>query len=87
MARRELYEPPGREQLDARLRLADRPGEHLWIMTAGWIITDPAAAQDPAVAKFMDRENLVIFAGPGCFKCEKPYSAKMAKRRCLGRLG
>ena len=80
------YEPPERETLEKRLLAADRPGEHLWIMTAGWIIADPASAYDPERVKLMDRENLVILAGPGCFKCERPYSGQMAKRRCLGRL-
>ena len=78
------YQPPGYDVLDARLKAADRPGEHLWIMTGAWLIADPASAYDPAVIKLMDSENLVAFAGPGCFKCEKPYSKSMTKRRCLG---
>jgi hypothetical protein len=80
------YAPIPSTIMDARLRAADKPGEHLWIMTAAWTIADPATARDPEVIKMMDRENLVLFAGPGCFKCERPYSGKMAKRRCLGRL-
>ena len=55
-------------------------------MTAAWLIADPASAYRPDVIKLMDRENLVTFAGPGCYKCERPWSAKMAKRRCLGSL-
>lgn len=81
------YQPPTRDRLDARLAAADKPGEHMWIMTAAWLMQDPAHANDPGTPKFMDAENLVLFVGPGCFKCECRYSAKMAKRRCLGRLG
>jgi hypothetical protein len=80
------YVPLDPAVLEARLLAADKPGEHLWIMTAAWLIADPASASDPAVVKLMDRENLLQFAGPGCFKCERPYSGQMAKRRCLGRL-
>lgn len=80
----QLYEPPDPSTMETRLRHADRPGEHLWIMTAGWLIAAPSSAGDPAVLKFMDRENLVILAGPGCYKCERPYSAKVAAGRCPG---
>lgn len=81
------YEPPGTQRLDNRLANVDKPGEHIWIMTAAWLIADPTTARDPDVIKVMDAENLVMFAGPGCLKCERPYSAKMTKRRCLGSLG
>ena len=80
------YQPPPRTTTAARMAAADKPGEHLWVMTAAWLIADPASARDPGTPKLMDAENLVLFAGPGCFKCEREYSAKMAKRRCLGRL-
>jgi hypothetical protein len=80
------YLPPSHAELERRLLAADKPGEHLWIMTAGWIIAEPASASDPDRIKLMDRENLAVFAGPGCYKCERPYSGKMAKRRCLGTL-
>lgn len=81
------YQPVSKDRLEARLIAADKPGEHLWIMTAAWLMTDPANARDPGTPKLMDAENLVMFAGPGCFKCERPYSGQMAKRRCLGKLG
>lgn len=88
------YSPTGVRQqphteaaMAARLAAADRPGEHLWIMTAAWLLPgDPRDARNPAVAKYLDADNLVTLAGPGCYKCERPYSAKMAKRRCLGSL-
>lgn len=78
------YEPLTRRALDARLTALDRPGEHLWIVTAAWHIADPASAWDPGVLTLLDQENLIAMPAPGCYKCEKPYSAKMAKRRCLG---
>jgi hypothetical protein len=84
--RADQYAAPENEILEKRLIAADKPGQHLWIITAGWIMTDPASAYDPAVIKLLDRENLVALAGPGCYKCEKPYSGKMAKRPCLGSL-
>jgi hypothetical protein len=82
--RADQYLPPDRPILDKRLSALDKPGQHLWIMIGTWHIADPAAAYDPARIKLMDRENLLSFQGPGCFKCERPYSAKMAKRPCLG---
>ena len=78
------YQPPSRRSLDARLHAMDKPGQHIWVMTAAWRILDPASAYDPEHMKILDLENLVGFAGPGCYKCEKEYSAKMAKRPCLG---
>jgi hypothetical protein len=78
------YVPASHDVLDRRIAALDRPGEHLWIMVGAWHIADPAAARDPDVPQLMDAENLLSFQGPGCLKCERPYSAKMAKRRCLG---
>jgi FPC/CPF motif-containing protein YcgG len=77
------YAPAGRDVLDRRIAALDRPGEHLWIMLSAWHLADPASARDDD-PKLLDAENLLTFQGPACFKCEKPYSAKMAKRRCLG---
>jgi hypothetical protein len=81
-----VYQPPLSSTLEARLTAADKPGQHLWVMTAGWLIADPASAHDPDTIKFLDQENLAILAGPGCFKCEREYSGQMAKRPCLGSL-
>jgi hypothetical protein len=80
------YQPPTPATLDRRLRAADRPGAHLWIMTAGWLIADPATVSDPDVIKWLDRENLVVMAGPGCYKCEEPWSPELEARICRGRL-
>lgn len=84
--RPDQYAPPSAEQLDKRMRAADIRGQHLWVMTAGWLIADPASAYDPGVIKLMDRENLVIMAGPGCYKCEQPYSPRIARRTCHGKI-
>jgi hypothetical protein len=81
------YQPPTGAVMDARLEAADRPGEHLWIMTAGWVLREPPeTARDPDISKYLDRENLVILAGPGCYKCELPWSPTVARRRCGGHL-
>jgi hypothetical protein len=78
------YQPLSRADLDRRMRALDKPGEHMWVMSGAWRITDPASAYDAAVMKLLDLENLVMFGGPICFKCERVYSGKMAKRACLG---
>lgn len=76
------YVKPEREVLDRRLTAADRPGEHLWIVTAGWRIADPRAVRDGAVQ--LDAESLLMVAGPGCFKCEQEFSNRLARRPCRG---
>jgi len=73
------YEAPSAARLDQRLEAADRPGEHLWVLTAAWIAPDP---ERPRID--MDAENLVSVQGPGCFKCERPYSRRLARKPCRG---
>ena len=82
--RPDQYQAPTFEQMEKRLIAADKPGQHLWIMTAAWLINDPASAFDPDIIKLMDRENITAFAGPGCYKCEQPYSKRLAKKTCRG---
>jgi hypothetical protein len=77
------YRPPSMETLSRRLAAADKPGEHLWIVTVAFGVTDPAAV-DRGRETLMDSEAIIMFAGPGCYKCERPYSAAMAKRPCRG---
>ncbi len=77
------YVPPTQEILGRRMAAADRPGEHLWIMTAAWRVRDPESVRDGELS-LLDTENIVAFAGTGCFKCERPYSRQMAKRPCPG---
>jgi hypothetical protein len=80
------YQPIPASAMERRLVSADRPGAHLWVMVAAWIIADPRSAADPDVIKLMDRENLVQFQGPGCFKCEQPFSNRLARKPCRGKL-
>ncbi len=74
---------PNPAQLEKRLAQLDRPGHHIWIMTGAWAVTDPQslATRGPII---LDQENLVSFAGPGCYKCEQPWSRKIAAQPCHG---
>lgn len=80
------YQPTGPEALAKRLDSLDKPGKHLWVMTACWAITDPQALSTSGAqsARFLDQENMVAFSGPGCLKCEQQWSRKLAARPCLG---
>lgn len=60
------------------------PGEHLWCMFAMYRITNPEHAQDPAVKKYLDLENLLTIDGPGCWVCEQVWSAAIAGEPCPG---
>jgi hypothetical protein len=80
------YLPPTQRQLDARLRAADKPGKHLWMVTAGWLVADPAAAWGDDGLRLLDRNNLAVMTEAGCFKCERVYRAELAARPCTGRL-
>ena len=73
------YEAPAAELLDRRLMAADKPGRHMWVLTAAWLTADPESGQIN-----MDAENLLSVQGPGCFKCEQPYSRRLARRPCRG---
>lgn len=64
------------EILERRLRERDKPGEHLWIVTAAWL-ADPRASEI-----HMDTESLVTLPAAGCFKCEQPFSNRLARRPC-----
>lgn len=78
--------------MDAALSAADTPGEHLWVMTAAWRISDPAKAYaatmtpefDADNTYLLDGENVIVLAGPGCYKCELVYSPALANRPCTG---
>jgi hypothetical protein len=80
-----VYAMPSKDVLDKRLLIANRPGEHLWALTAAWRVTDPASVSDPSVLKLLDSENMIIFGGPGCLKCDESYSPTLS-RRCDGDL-
>jgi hypothetical protein len=76
------YRPPPRAALDRRLTAADRPGEHLWVVSAAWLIADPAVPGP----KLLDSENVVRFDGSRCWKCEETYNPELAARPCTGSL-
>ena len=78
-----FYRSPDHAALEARLRAADKPGKHLWVFVSAWQVQDPKRLGDKVI---FDQENLIQLDGPGCYKCEKPYSGQMAKRPCLGKL-
>jgi hypothetical protein len=77
------YAPADPDRLEAHLDRLDKPGQHIWVMTAAWAVTDPQASATTGPV-FLDAENLVGFAGPGCYKCEREWSRKIAAQRCNG---
>lgn len=78
------YSPGDLPNLDAHLTRLDQPGRHIWIMTAAWAVTDPQSLTTGQAPVILDQENLVGFAGPGCYKCEKEWSRKLAAKPCTG---
>jgi len=60
-----------------------RTGEHYWVVITTYHV-DPAAFTDATRTPMLDRENLVLITGVGCFHCETPYTPQMARRRCRG---
>lgn len=66
-------------------------GEHLWIVITAHRVGDDMIrrlnrGEDPGTG-LLDHENLLTFEGPGCFKCEQPYSRYLAHRKCTGTMG
>ena len=64
------------------------PGEHLWILTTAFRMSDEAArklanGQDPGDI-LMDQENMIMAPQPGCYKCEEPFSRRVFFRKCTG---
>jgi hypothetical protein len=60
-----------------------RGGEHLWI----WAVVyraNIARLMDLGHTPFLDGESLLAIDGPGCFYCEKEYTAQRARHRCPG---
>ncbi|CAL9668661.1 hypothetical protein SUDANB145_07297 (plasmid) [Streptomyces sp. enrichment culture] len=63
-------------------------GEHLWtIITMHRVSNDMirhlSRGAEPG-PELLDHENLITLEGPGCFKCEQPYSRYLANRKCTG---
>lgn len=82
--RADQYLPPTAKQLARRLAAADVPGRHLWIMTGAWTVSPRSL--EAGDTTLMDRENLIAFGGPGCFKCEQEYTPQLAARGCDGKI-
>lgn len=64
------------------------PGEHLWTILTMHRVSDDMIrrlnrGEDPGIG-LLDHENLLTLEGPGCFKCEQPYSRYLAHRKCTG---
>ena len=76
------YEPPGERVRERRLRAVDRPGEHLWVITGAWLLADPERPFRETT--ILDMENMLGLSGPGCYKCEKPWSRRLARQPCTG---
>jgi hypothetical protein len=75
---------PDQATLDRRLKQADKPGEHLWVVLAAWRVADPRAVRNGQGPILLDAETLVSLNGCGCFKCEEPFSNRLARRPCRG---
>lgn len=82
----ELAAIPAGAVLEARRKAADRPGRHFWVMAGAWRVSDPQACATGTGPVLMDAESLVMFTGPGCMKCEQPWSRKLERRPCRGTL-
>ena len=65
----------------ARLAVLDRPGAHLWVYVAAWAAPDPRASET-----ILNAENLLSLTGPGCYKCEQPFSNRLARKPCRGEI-
>jgi hypothetical protein len=76
------YQPPDMATMERRLKAADKPGDHLWVITAAWMVADPRAAREGVM--LLDIENIVALAGIGCFKCEREFSNRLARQPCRG---
>lgn len=68
--------------------LPDRvPGEHRWIATAGFHVTEEAVRRahtgDPADFTYLDHENLFVL-GLACYDCEQPLGVIQPGSRCPG---
>ncbi|MCM8548935.1 hypothetical protein [Streptomyces sp. STCH 565 A] len=66
------------------------PGEHLWAILTMHRVSDDTIrrlnrGEDPGPG-ILDHEGLLTLEGPGCFKCEQPYSRYVAHRKCTGTL-
>jgi hypothetical protein len=79
-----IYHPPDSRVQLARLNAADKPGQHLWCVTAVWRVPDPRAYNSADGTTLLDMENMLAFGGLGCYKCEEPYNDELAAEPCTG---
>jgi hypothetical protein len=56
-------------------------GEHLWVVVSAHRVVPVDGGTYE-----LDLENLLSVDGPGCFKCEEPYTEAVAARPCTGSL-
>lgn len=68
-----------RDKRGAPLPTPPAPGEHIWIVTGCWHVTDPTAERFE-----LDRESLITVDGPGCLICEQIHTPELAARPCPG---
>jgi hypothetical protein len=60
-----------------------RTGDHLWMVATCYRVV-PEQWQDATHTPMLDSENLLSITVPGCYHCEKPWSPRLASRRCVG---
>jgi hypothetical protein len=53
-------------------------GKHLWTVVGCWSVIPGADGYN------LDIENLLTIEGPGCYKCEQPFSQELAAKPCGG---
>ena len=59
-------------------------GKHLWMIIGIWRVTNPSTVDDPDGQFILDTENLMTLEGPGCYKCEQPWTPEREKKWCNG---
>lgn len=63
-------------------------GEHLWTLLTMHRVSDDMIRRlnngETPGPELLDHENLLTLEGPGCFKCEQPYTPYLAHRKCTG---
>ena len=64
-------------------RIPDFDGNHYWVVIVTYNV-NPENFNNPEEVNILDRENLVMLVGPGCFHCEKDYTPELAKEKCDG---
>lgn len=72
------------ERFDQDLAYAEKAEEHLWIVAVAHRITEEGArAYLAGETVILDAESVSI-TGVGCYRCEQPFSPRLAGKRCRG---